>query len=155
MAAPGFSRLIDTLPAPKSPVAKEKDLRAMAIAADKLASGKTITELAEAYNMSRQAVRDALQRADQAGFYDEYRKAILVRLVPKALATYEAHLERGSLEAARDILQFLQKATQSPQEAAVDTIEAYRLLRVTRQQIEPPSGPRAPQEALPAEAASS
>jgi DNA-binding Lrp family transcriptional regulator len=135
---PGFERLLDQLPAPKSPLAKEKDLRAMAIAADKLTSGKTIAELAAEYRISKASIRDSLTRADQAGFYDAYRGVILEKLMPKALATYEAHLDRGSLEAARDILAILSKAPQGAQDVDVTTIEAYRALRIVRQELAAP-----------------
>lgn len=83
--------------------AKEEEARAKLIAADRLVSGASIKALAESYGIGQARVRKALSLAEMAGFYDDIEQVILSRLLPKALAVYEMHLDRGSLDAARDV----------------------------------------------------
>lgn len=115
----------------------EKALRGQLMAADRLLENKSIKELAKDYQISPAAVREGLDLAYIRGFYDQMEQKVLQDLVPVAAAVYRAHLERGNLDAARDLLfgtGVLRKdhkgAQQRVEDAApVESIEAYRIVR--------------------------
>lgn len=110
----------------------EKKLRASMIAMDRVAENKSIAELARTYHMTPARVKDHLALANASGFYQQFESLLLEKLVPPSLAVYEAHLERGSLEAARDILfgmGILRKTPKETEQSGVETIEAYRIVR--------------------------
>ena len=110
----------------------EDRLRASMIAADKVLENKSITELAKDYHLSPARVKEHLALAQSSGFYQQFEALVLDRLVPPAMAVYEAHLQRGSLEAARDVLFGMGILRKNPKEAdnpGVETIEAYRITR--------------------------
>lgn len=116
---------------------KGKLVKAELLAVEKLTSGKTIKDIAKAYDMSPKAVSNALSLADRNGFYDRAQSLIMERLVSPSLAVYEDRILRGDLEAARDILfgtgilSKTPKANDSGAEAL--SIEAYRIVRAARQ----------------------
>lgn len=110
----------------------EEALRANLIAADKVLENKSITQLAADYHLTPQRVKDHLALAHSSGFYQQFEALILDKLVPPAMAVYEAHLQRGSLEAARDVLFGMGILRKNPKELdnpGVETIEAYRITR--------------------------
>lgn len=112
----------------------EEKLRANLMAADRVLENKSITELAKSYHLTPQRVKEHLAMAHAGGFYQQFEALILEKLVPPAMAVYEAHLTRGSLEAARDVLFGMGVLSKNPktQEGAtpgVETIEAYRITR--------------------------
>lgn len=115
--------------------AREKEARAKLIATDRLVSGATIAELAQSYGVGAGTVRSALNLAERAGFYEAVEKALLERLLPKALAVYETHLDRGSLDAARDIAYGVGALKKNPAvevsvgTSSADDINAYRVAR--------------------------
>jgi DNA-binding Lrp family transcriptional regulator len=100
--------------------------------------GKTIHELAESYNLSNSQVQNRLNQADQLGMTEKFRELLLCRLVPPALAVYEARILGGDLDAARDMLFGLGVLTKSgaqttvrviPGEGAITDIKQYRQYR--------------------------
>ncbi|MFZ9527873.1 MAG: hypothetical protein ACO27L_08070 [Schleiferiaceae bacterium] len=110
----------------------EEKLRASMMAMDRVAENKSIAELARTYHMTPAKVKDHLALANASGFYQQFESLLLEKLVPPSLAVYEAHLERGSLEAARDILfgmGILRKTPKETEQSGVETIEAYRIVR--------------------------
>jgi len=82
---------------------KEQEARARLIAADRLISGSSVADLAKSYGIGHKGVINALSLAERTGFYEDVEAIIASRLVSKAIAVYEMHLDRGSLEAARDV----------------------------------------------------
>ena len=118
----------------------EEHLRANLMAADRVLENKSVTELARTYHLSPERVKEHLAAAHAGGFYQQFEALILDKLVPPAMAVYEAHLTRGSLEAARDVLfgmGILRKNPKETEHPGVETIEAYRMTRV--------QGPTTPQ----------
>lgn len=111
----------------------EEHARANMMAADKVMVNKSISELAREYHLTPQRVKEHLDMALATGFYQKFEALILDKLVPPAMAVYEAHLERGSLEAARDVLFGMGILRKNPKDAdaapGVETIEAYRITR--------------------------
>lgn len=118
----------------------EEHLRANLMAADRVLENKSITELAREYHLSADRVKEHLAMAHASGFYQQFEALVLDKLVPPAMAVYEAHLQRGSLEAARDVLfgmGVLRKNPKDLENPGVETIEAYRITRA--------KGPEGPQ----------
>lgn len=115
------------------PAIREEETRARLIAADRLITGASLQEIARSYGIGTTRVKRALSHAERIGFYEDVEAAILERLVPKALAVYEAHLDRGSLDAARDVAYGVGVLRKNPEVSvnvgASDSLESYRLLR--------------------------
>lgn len=117
----------------KRPTAEKKkakitDLRAGMMAIDR-AMGKSITEIADTYRCSNDKVKQYLSAAEEEGFIDHYRRSMYDRLGSKVLAVYEAHLDQGSLAAARDLAQglgILHTAPPKAKEKAITTLAEWR-----------------------------
>lgn len=126
---------------------QEAELRGTLMATDRLLENKSIRELAENYKIAPKTVRAELDLAYAKGFRERVEALISERLVPAALAVYEAHLHRGSLEAARDLLFGIgvlkkdHKGSSEPADAPIVTLEAYRLSRTVPG---PPEGSQTP-----------
>lgn len=105
-------------------------LRAAQMAIER-ATGKSIAEIARTFEVSVGQVHKALTAAQEAGFVEHFRHLGYDRLMTKAYAVYEAHLDMGDLDAARDIafgLNVLRKESREGKlkEKAVTTLEEYR-----------------------------
>jgi transposase len=107
---------------------KVEGVRASMMAIDR-AMGMSIKEIAEDFKVSPATVKSYLSTAEEEGFIDHYRRAMYDRLAPKVLAVYEAHLEQGSLQAARDLAQglgILQNSPPKAKEKAITTLAEWR-----------------------------
>jgi DNA-binding Lrp family transcriptional regulator len=108
--------------------AKVKGLRAGMMAIDK-ALGMSIKDIAEQYRISPSNVKEYLSLAEEEGFVEHYRKMMYDRLGAKVLAVYDAHLDQGNLQAARDIatgLGIFQTAKPQVKEKAITTLAEWR-----------------------------
>lgn len=109
--------------------ARVAGLRAGMMAIDK-AMGMSIGDIAESYKVSRKTVSAYLSTAEEEGFVDHYRKMAFDRLGSKVLAVYEAHLDQGSLQAAKDLalgLGILSNGTPAKvKEKAITTLNEWR-----------------------------
>lgn len=111
--------------------AKDKDARATVFAMERI-KGKTLTEIAEAYNCHPDTVVVYTKRARDRGLVIGFaRELIQDKLLPLTLAVYERHLMEGNLEAAQDILfgmGILQRNSVIKHESddAEETLEAFR-----------------------------
>lgn len=109
----------------------DKDNRALVFMLERVA-GKSIAEIATAYNCSRPTVSTYLAYGHQQNLIiNEARQILGDKLVPLAIAVYEMHLRQGSLEAAQDLLfgtGILQRTSNVKHEAADanDTLQAFR-----------------------------
>lgn len=82
----------------------DKDARALVFMLERI-RGKSLAAIAAEYNCHPNTVFNYLERARQRGLIlDEARSLISSKLLPMALAVYEAHLQAGSLDAAHDIV---------------------------------------------------
>lgn len=108
---------------------KVEGIRSAMMAIDK-AMGMSIKEIAETFEVSPARVKQALNEVEEQGFVEHYRRAAFDRLAPKVLAVYEAHLEQGNLQAARDLAQGLgilqTAAPKKTQEKAITTLAEWR-----------------------------
>lgn len=107
---------------------KVEGLRAGMMAIDR-ALGMSISEIAKTFEVSPATVKNYLSSAEEEGFVDHYRKSMYDRLAPKVLAVYEAHLDQGSLQAARDLAQglgILRNSSPEKKEKAITTLEGWR-----------------------------
>jgi DNA-binding Lrp family transcriptional regulator len=117
--------------------AKVGELRA-ALMAIEAAVGKSVKDIAAKYQVSTLTVRRDLSLAAESGFIDHYKALAHEGLVPTSLAVYEAHLQMGNLDAARDILYGLGVLQKAPADAskfksaAIDSLDAYRAARRER-----------------------
>ena len=117
--------------------AKVGELRA-ALMAIEAAMGRSVKDIATKYQVSPLTVRKDLSLAAESGFIDHYKALAHEGLVPTSLAVYEAHLQMGNLEAARDILYGLGVLQKVPTDAtkfkntAIDSLDAYRAARRER-----------------------
>lgn len=66
--------------------------------------GKTIGEIQQAFGVSRSTVHRRLNLAEQHGLLETAKAILLERLLPKALAVYDAALDDGEREIARDVI---------------------------------------------------
>jgi DNA-binding Lrp family transcriptional regulator len=108
--------------------AKRTDLRAGMMAIDR-AMGQSISDIAATYKVSNATVKAYLSAAEEEGFIDHYRRSMYDRLGSKVLAVYEAHLDQGSLSAARDLAQglgILQNAPPKIKEKSITTLAEWR-----------------------------
>ena len=113
--------------------AKEAEAKAKLIAAERLISGASIAELARSYGIGTARVKRALSLAERSGFYEAIDEILLSRLLPKALAVYELHLDRGSLDAARDVafgIGALKKNPSVEVSVGADPLAAFRVGKV-------------------------
>ena len=113
---------------------KVEEMRGALIAVER-ALGKPLKELAQEYNCTQAAVKRYLDAAQESGFLEHFRALIYERMMGKALAVYEAQLDLGNLEAARDIvfgLGALRKDGNPPgkQEKVIDSLAEYRTQRL-------------------------
>ena len=116
--------------------ARETETRAKLIAAERLVSGTSIKDIAESYGIGRASVLKALTIAERAGFYEAIEEILLSRLLPKALAVYELHLDRGNLDAARDVVYGIGALKKNPAvEVTVgnDALAEFRPTRALKQ----------------------
>lgn len=107
---------------------KVKGLRAGMMAIDR-AMGMSIKDIAEQYKVRPDNVKEYLSLAEEEGFVEHYRKMMYDRLGAKVLAVYDAHLDQGNLQAARDIAQGLgifQTAKPQTKEKAITTLAEWR-----------------------------
>lgn len=107
---------------------KAEGLRAAMMTIDR-AMGMSIKDIAESYKVNPANVKNYLAAAEEEGFIDHYRKSMYDRLAPKVLAVYEAHLDQGSLQAARDLAQglgILQNAPPKAKEKSITTLNEWR-----------------------------
>ena len=114
---------------------KIEHLRGSLIAIER-AMGVSIKDLAAKYSCSPGAVKRYLDQAAQTGLVEHFRALLFERLMGKALAVYEARIELGDLEAARDMvfgLGVLQKnpQTDKPQKV-IDSLAEYRALKAKK-----------------------
>lgn len=100
------------------------------------AMGVPIKDIAERYGMAPGSVKRSLSSVEESGLIEHFRTLVYERLVSKALAVYEAQLDMGNLEAARDIafgLGVLQKdPLKTKAVKAIDTLAAYRAERAEK-----------------------
>lgn len=113
--------------------AKVEGLRAGMMAIDK-ALGKSIPEIAKDFGVTRADVKRYITEAEESGFVDHLRLTAFERLAGKALAVYDARLDMGDLDAAKDIafgLGILKKDNKpiGDSKKVVDTLAAYRQQR--------------------------
>lgn len=66
--------------------------------------GASLKEIASTWGVSTGYVNSRLEEVSNAGFAQAFERALLERMVPQALAVYEAALGAGDLDAARDLL---------------------------------------------------
>ena len=107
---------------------KVEGIRASMMAIDR-AMGMSIAEIAKDFKVTLGTVKNYLSAAEEEGFIDHYRKSMYDRLAPKVLAVYEAHLDQGSLQAARDLAQglgILQNAPTKAKEKSITTLAEWR-----------------------------
>lgn len=108
---------------------KVEGIRSAMMAIDR-AMGMSIAEIAKTFEVSTGKVKQALNEVEEQGFVEHYRKTAFDRLAPKVLAVYEAHLDQGNLQAARDLAQglgILQSTTsKKTQEKAITTLAEWR-----------------------------
>lgn len=109
--------------------------------------GKSVGEIAEAFRMGTETVqrRLALARAE-GGALDIARALLLERLVPKALALYDAALDmapvsKEQVQVATEVLkgsQVLEKQSKSTvtHKMDSDTLEAYRAERMKKSAVD-------------------
>jgi DNA-binding Lrp family transcriptional regulator len=124
---------------------KIQQLRGALVAVER-AMGVPLAEIAKKYHISPETARRYLDVAQEAGFIEHFRALIYERLVGKAMAVYEAKLEMGDLEAARDIafgLGVLNKnpGKTGPDPKPIDTLAAYRAERM-KTVIDVPEDPK-------------
>lgn len=113
---------------------KVEDMRGALMAVER-ALGKPIREIAKEYNCTQASVKRYLDHATESGFLEHFRALIYERMMGKALAVYEANLDLGNLDAARDIvfgLGALRKNGESPDRPVkvIDSLAAYRQERL-------------------------
>lgn len=116
----------------RNPTSKQKDkiqgLRAGMMAIDR-AMGRSISEIAQEYHVTPQTVKSYLSSAEEEGFIDHFRRSMYDRLGGKVMAVYEAHLDQGSLVAAKDLAFGLGILTTGPaktKEKAIETLDQWR-----------------------------
>jgi len=104
--------------------------KAAAIAADAI-SGSSIKALAQKYGIRASQVSQFISLAEKSGFFERVEEQIMEHLIPPALAVYEAALERGDVEAARDVLYGMGIFRKVPKDQmdGIESITAYRILR--------------------------
>ena len=66
--------------------------------------GKNLAEIARAFEVSTETVKSRLTLAREQDILKITQDLIKTRLLPKAIAVYENHLDENSLEAARDVM---------------------------------------------------
>jgi len=66
--------------------------------------GKNLEEIAKAFEVSQETVKKRLSLAREQEFLQITQDLIKTRLLPKAIAVYENHLDNDSLDAARDVM---------------------------------------------------
>lgn len=122
---------------------QDKDARALVFMLERI-GGKSISQIAINYNCSRATVDNYLAYGRKQGLVvNEARQLIADKLLPMALAVYEAQLESGNLEAAQDLLfgtGVLQKTSNVQHKAeASDTLETFRdaYFKVTDAELAP------------------
>jgi hypothetical protein len=129
------------------------------------AAGASLTDLAAKYRVSTEIVDEIMTEAWQDGVVERLQEKLYTELSPLAMATYEAQLKMGNLDAARDVLgtvgviqrpstrgqaakEALQRGFAAAQmnagapTAAPQDIEGYRLSRQQRRYVAPGSGRR-------------
>jgi DNA-binding Lrp family transcriptional regulator len=97
--------------------------------------GTSIKDIAGKYNCSPGAVKRYLDAAEESGLLEHFRALIYERLMGPALAVYEAQLQMGNLEAARDIVFGRGALMKNPpgrgaEQKPIDTLAAYRAERM-------------------------
>ena len=112
---------------------KYDSLRGAAMVIEHLA-GKSIADIAKAYEVTIGEVHRTLDGAQEAGWVEHFRSLGYDKLMSKALAVYEARLDMGDIDAARDIafgLGVLKKETKEAKikEKAITTLDEYRATR--------------------------
>lgn len=68
------------------------------------ALGRSVDAIAKQWQVSPAYVTQRLDDVTTCGIAEQFERMILERLVPQALAIYEAALRAGDKEAARDLL---------------------------------------------------
>jgi DNA-binding Lrp family transcriptional regulator len=121
---------------------KVDNLRGALIAVER-AMGVPLKDLAEKYKVSPAGVKRYLDQAEESGLVEHFRSLIYERLMGKALAVYEAKLEMGDLDAARDVvfgLGVLQKNPVKPGDMAkaIDSLAEYRASRAKVVEVRTP-----------------
>jgi DNA-binding Lrp family transcriptional regulator len=124
---------------------KVQQLRGALVAVER-AMGVPLSEIAKKYHISTETAKRYLDTAQEAGFIEHFRALIYERLVGKAMAVYEAKLEMGDLEAARDIAFGLGVLNKNPGKGTsepkpIDTLAAYRAERM-KNIVEVPVAPK-------------
>lgn len=108
---------------------KVEALRAGLIAIER-AMGKSIKDLAAEYSISAAQVRRYLSSGEAEAMAEHYRALAYDRLAGKVMAVYEARLDLGDLEAARDLafgLGILHKdPSKAQKDRVIETLDAYR-----------------------------
>ncbi len=81
---------------------KTRDVRAAIMLTQRIL-GHSLKEISEQFRLSTATIKNELHYARQRDLYQIAQSIVAERLVPKALAVYDTHLEEGNLEAARDV----------------------------------------------------
>lgn len=105
-----------------------------ALMAIEQALGVPVKDIAERYQVSAGTVRRALDSAEAEGLVEHFKSLVFERLIGKALAVYEAHLDMGNLDAARDVAFGLGVLLKDPSKGKdapkpIETLAAYRAER--------------------------
>lgn len=115
--------------------------------------GKSFREIGRLFNVSGQTAKKWVKAAQEGEQLKRAQGIVGMRLVPKALAVYDQQLERGDLEAARDILfgaGILSKSQKVTVTQELDPLEAFRRKFFTEDVVEAlpahdPKDPNAPE----------
>lgn len=115
---------------------EEKKVQAVAALARRTLLNETMEEIAQHFQMNRHAVASRLQLARTMDLTQLARDLIVERLVPKAIAVVDHHLNEGSYEAAKDVLfgtGGLQKSSKSEvHHSTTPTLDAIRAERANK-----------------------
>lgn len=95
-------------------------------------AGMTHQEIHARFGIGKQRQQRLLADAERDGLIQTAKDILVSRLVPKALLTYDHHLESNSLEAARDVMKGLQLLQEKPQASPLAPGEAEVTLREIR-----------------------
>ena len=123
-----FDPLDQKAPLSAKKKAKVEGIRASMMAIDR-AMGRSIADIAQDFKVSPSTVKLYLTEAEEEGFVDHYRRMAYDRLGAKVLAVYEAHLDQGNLQAARDLAQglgILRNSSPQTKEKSITTLAEWR-----------------------------
>ncbi len=86
-------------------------------------------QIAELFNLSAAQVKRQISWAQDQGVLTQAQSVIQQKLIPRAVGVYMEHLEKGDMEAARDVLYgmgVLSKSTTVKVGKSDDELEAFR-----------------------------